>query len=311
MIKDDVQLLLEEQLITWDTAQSNYEALARVKVKTFVLNGNTYNVQFNPARITSSVAKVDPKSIQERKCFLCLANLPLEQKGVPFMNDYMILVNPFPIFPKHLTIPDLNHTDQRIQDRGSDLLDLAQTLEDFIIFYNGPKCGASAPDHFHFQAGNKGFLPIEKEWKIRKAGKIIESGKAILWYLDDAPRTSLVIESEDKSDALNTFQLVYSSMEIKEGDCEPMMNILAWYEDGEYIICIFPREKHRPNCYFAEGDDNLLISPASVDLGGVFITPQEKDFDKITVEDINCILAEICLSADKFHKLRQEIKQRL
>lgn len=309
MIKEEIQHLFSEQLENWEAARLKYEALSGVKVKTFGINGNTYKVQFNSARITSSAAKVDAKSIQERKCFLCQVNLPAQQKGIPFKDQYIILVNPFPIFPKHLTIPELNHTDQLISGRMGDMLDLAEALDDFVIFYNGPKCGASAPDHFHYQAGNKGFLPIEKEWHYKKAGKVIETGNAVLWYLDDAPRTTLVIESADKSKAVEIFELIYNSMEVAEP--EPMMNILAWYENGKYIVCVFPRKKHRPDCYFAEGEDNLLISPASVDLGGVFITPQEKDFEKITEKDINSILAEICLEPSKFHKLRQEIKQRL
>ena len=310
-LKEEIQQLFNEQLAVWELAKNNYNALPQVKEKMFEINGNTYNVQFNPARITSSAAKVDPKSIQERKCFLCQANLPPQQRGIPFKEHYSILVNPFPIFPRHLTVPDLKHTDQLIDNQMDDMLDLAKSLDDFIIFYNGPKCGASAPDHFHYQAGNKGFLPLEKEWESKQAGKIGESGNATLWYLDDAPRTTLVIESGDKADATKMFRIIYESMELKEGDPEPMMNILAWYEENKWIVCVFPREKHRPSCYFSEGETNLLISPASVDMGGVFITPQEKDFIKITPNDISNILSEICLSPEKFHKLRQQIKERL
>ena len=311
MIKDTINKLFEEQLAEWDLAANNYKALAQVKAKTFEVGGCTYHVQFNPARITSSAAKVDTKSIQERKCFLCPANLPPVQKGIPFKENYSILVNPFPIFPRHLTVPDVRHMDQRILSRMEDMLDLAEELDEFIIFYNGPKCGASAPDHIHFQAGNKGFLPIEKEWKYKQAGKVVAYKGATLWYLDDAPRATLTIEAENKDDAVSLFNLVYTSMELKPGDNEPMMNVLAWYEEQKWIVCIFPREKHRPSCYNAEGDENILISPASVDLGGVFITPLEKDFEKISAGDICAILSEVCISADKFHKLRQEIKKRL
>lgn len=305
---DAVNRLFEEQLAEWELASNNYKALAQVKTKTFEVGGCTYKVQFNPARITSSAAKVDPKSIQERKCFLCPANLPPVQRGVPFKEYYNILVNPFPIFPRHLTIPDIEHIDQRIRFRIGDMLGLAEALNDYIIFYNGPKCGASAPDHVHFQAGNKGFLPIEKEWKYKQMEKIADYNKASLSYLDDTPRATLVIESDDKHDAVHLFGTVYEAMELKPGDDEPMMNILAWYESGKWIICIFPRELHRPSCYSAEGDQNILISPASVDLGGVFITPLEKDFDKITARDISGILSETCISPDKFQRLRAAIK---
>lgn len=291
-------------------AATNYKALSSVKSRTFEVGGCTYHVQFNPARITSSAAKVDPKSIQERKCFLCPANLPPQQKGVPFGQRYLILVNPFPIFPRHLTIPDVEHLDQRIFSRIADMLDLAKELDDYVLFYNGPKCGASAPDHFHFQAGSKGFLPIEKEWRHKKAGRIAEYRKAALWFLNDAPRATLVIEAEDKYDAANLFMTIHEAM--RQGaaipDDEPMMNVLAWHENNKWIVCVFARRRHRPECYSAGGDKNILISPAAVDMGGVFITPLEKDFNKITAKDIYGILEEVCISPGQFHQLRQQIK---
>lgn len=163
--------LLTGQLASWETARNNYAALSGVRVKELNVNGIPYKVQFNPARIVSSGAKVDAKSILERKCFLCPANLPPVQKGIPFGGHYNILVNPFPIFPRHLTVPELAHTPQRIATRFTDMLELAEALTDYTIFYNGPKCGASAPDHAHFQAGNKGFMPIEKDWRGQTAGK--------------------------------------------------------------------------------------------------------------------------------------------
>ncbi len=306
-----VHNLLTEQLASWETAHDNYAALSGVKVKELNVNGIPYKVQFNPARIVSSGAKVDTKSIRERKCFLCPANLPPVQKGIPFDGHYNILVNPFPIFPRHLTIPEMEHVDQRIAVRLGDMLDLAQALSDYTLFYNGPKCGASAPDHAHFQAGNKGFMPIEKDWRGQIAGKIADYKKAVLWYLNDAPRATLVIESADKNAATELFEIIYRSMTVKPGEEEPMMNVLAMYESDKWIVFVFPRAQHRPACYTAEGEANLLSSPASVDLGGVFITPVEKDFLKITAEDIDRILGEVCLSETDFHQLRQHIKEKI
>ena len=303
--------LFTEQLVSWETARNNYAALSGVQVKELNVNGIPYKVQFNPARIVSSGAKVDAQSIKERKCFLCPANLPPVQKGIPFEGHYNILVNPFPIFPRHLTIPEVAHVNQRIAVRFKDMLALAQALTDYTIFYNGPKCGASAPDHAHFQAGNKGFMPIEKDWREQVAGKVAGYGEATLWYLNDAPRATLVIEATNKKHAAALFDIIYHSLDIKPGDDEPMMNVLAWYEDEKWIVCVFPREKHRPACYTAEGDANLLSSPASVDLGGVFITPVEKDFLKITAEDIAQILNEVSLSAEDFHQVRQRIKEKI
>lgn len=303
--------LLTEQTISWETARNNYAALAGVQVKELNVNGIPYKVQFNPARIVSSGAKVDAKSIRERKCFLCPANLPPEQKGIPFKGHYHILVNPFPIFPRHLTIPEQAHVPQRIAPRFADMLELAQNLSEFTIFYNGPKCGASAPDHAHFQAGNKGFLPIEQEWRKHVAGKIADYGKAVLWHLDDAPRATLVIDSASAEDATALFDIIYCALDVRPDEDEPMMNALAMYEADSWTVFIFPRAKHRPACYTAEGEENLLISPASVDLGGVFITPVEKDFLKITAEDVARILSEVCISAADFQRIRRRIKEQI
>lgn len=282
-----------------------------IRVKEVEVNGCHYKVQFNPARIVSSAAKVDPKSIQERKCFLCPDNLLPGQKGLPFGERYQILENPFPIFPRHLTIPELEHTAQRILPRFGDMLDLAQRLDEYIVFYNGPRCGASAPDHAHFQAGNKGFLPIEQEWKHKKAGRVVEYKDSTLWYLDDSPRTTLVIEATDKEAAMVLFDITYRAMELKPGEDEPMMNVLAWTEAEKWMVCIFPRALHRPACYTATGEANILISPASVDMGGVFIVPQEKDFEKITANDIASILGEVCLHPVEFRSLIERIKEKL
>lgn len=309
-MNETIQKFLTEQLADWETARNNYAALAGVQVRELNVCGVRYKVQFNPARIVSSGAKVDAKSIQERKCFLCPANLPAQQKGIPFGGHYQILVNPFPIFPRHLTIPDLNHTPQRIEGRLEDMMELARQLTDFTIFYNGPRCGASAPDHAHFQAGNRDFMPIEADWKNQIAGRIADYGKATLYYLNDQPRTTLVIQSSDMASANHLFSLICRLLpEQPEG--EPMLNLLAMYDEGVWTLFVFPRAKHRPACYTAEGDARLLSSPASVDLGGVFITPVEADFHKISPAIMEQILSEVCLSASDFAKLRQDIKNHL
>ena len=268
-MKNKINRLFSEQLSEWDLAGNNYRALEQVKEKTLYVGGCRYRVQFNPARIISSAARIDPESISRRKCFLCSENRPAEQRGILFKEKYIILVNPYPIFPRHLTIPTLKHTPQQIDSRFEDMLDLAQQLDDYTILYNGAGCGASAPDHFHFQAGNKGFLPIETDRNWNSAVRI---------------------ESDNKQEAVQRFQQICN---LQPDGAEPMMNILTWYENGIWSVRIFLRKKHRPACYSAEGDGNMLISPASVDMGGVFITPLEKDFDKITAENIADILREV------------------
>ena len=329
-MKNEIKQLLIDQLSVWETARNNYEALKQVKTKELDVNGAKFKVQFNPARIVSSGAKVDAKSIQERKCFLCAENRPKVQEGIEFnptqppqrggdyrisniftnnefllqnppfggRGGYTILINPFPIFPKHFTIPDVEHVPQLILGRFGDMLDLAEKMDDYLIFYNGPKCGASAPDHVHFQAGNKGFLPIEKEWRNHIVEKINDSLFAVNYGFP-----TFVIETTEKEECVQIFEKIYQNLEIKEGEDEPMMNILAWFEGNKYVAVVIPRAKHRPDCYFADGEKNILISPASVDLGGVFITPLEKDFEKISAENVAEILGEVCLDEREFSPL--------
>jgi ATP adenylyltransferase/5',5'''-P-1,P-4-tetraphosphate phosphorylase II len=203
----------------------------------------------------------------------------------------------------------VNHTAQSIAGRYEDMLDLAETLDRFVIFYNGPQCGASAPDHIHFQAGSKGFLPLEKD--VRSVSRhVILSGKNCLCYsLENYLRAVFVVESSDKRSMAGLFNRLYALPEIKEGEQEPRLNIVLWYEKGKWTSCIFPREVHRPRCFFAGGAQNILISPASVDMGGVFITPREEDFEKITKQDIEAILKEVCIGEEKMKQLIIDMKK--
>lgn len=306
-----VKELLAEQLISWPMARTGYEALREVQSKELDVNGYTFRVQFNPARIRSSAANVDAKAIQERPCFLCKQNLPAQQKALPFGKDYSILVNPFPIFEQHFTIPAVKHEDQLIHGRLTVMLELAALLSDFVLFYNGPKCGASAPDHIHFQAGNKGFLPVEADWRRAAGEPAVRHNGTSVYALKGYPVPMLVLTGDNAAAITGLFDRIYSLMDTGT-EAEPMMNLLAWVEDGQWILCVMPRTLHRPACYFKEGDGNLLISPASVDLGGVFITPQAKDYEKITSQDIREILQEVCLSEagiqEIIHKLTKSLQ---
>lgn len=306
--------LFGEQLASWEQAGNNYKALENVIVKELVVEGFPFKVQFNPARIVSSSAKVDAKSITERKCFLCSENRPAVQKGLDyvykgdFQNPYTVLVNPFPIFPRHLTIPMLAHTDQLIGGRMGAMLSLANQLDGYTLFYNGPKCGASAPDHFHFQAGNKGFLTIEEHLHKMEKEVLFTNEIATVSSVKGVFRGLVAIESSEAEEAERLFGLLFSRLPVKEGEKEPMVNILCWYENGVYVILLYIRDKHRPSHYFAEGDANILLSPASVDLGGVLITPLEKDFHKMDESLIAEILDEICIGEGENLDIIDKIK---
>ena len=304
------KILLKEQLKEWELAGNNYKGLEKVKTKAIRLDGGaTIKVQFNPERITSSAAKVDAKSIQQRPCFLCEKNRPKEQRGLPFNNNYTVLVNPFPIFPEHLTIPHKEHIDQLIENHFDSMLDLAKELEDFTVFYNGPKCGASAPDHFHFQAGIKGFMPIEEEYREGKFTELLGERKGVqLLTWRNYGRHIITLDSISNLGIKDVFlQLLHLLKELQPNDSEPMFNILAYTESGRTIVHIFPRALHRPDYFFAEGDNQILISPASVDMGGVFITPREVDFEKITSNDISSILKQVSMKGKATKKIMENV----
>lgn len=304
----DLQTLLSSQRQEWPMAASNFKGLEEVQSKTLNIGQAKVRVQFNPKRIISSGAKVDEKTIAERPCFLCEKNRPQEQKSILF-GGYEILINPFPIFPEHFTIPAISHTPQLIEGRIGDLLELAYQLTPYVLFYNGPFCGASAPDHMHFQAGNSRFLPIEEAAKEQgQQDVIIKKERGIVFRIKDFPCQTLVIKSASKEFCQENFEKILTFLPIHEGHEEPMMNILSFFHEGEWFLLIIPRKKHRPSCFFAEGNQKITISPASVDLGGVFITPLKKDFDRANEKLITEIYNEVCLDQEEMNYLINHIQ---
>ena len=281
--------LFEDQLTSWPLLGSNWEKLSGVRLKSFEFDGFAIHVQCNPKRIVSSAAKVDKASIEKRACFLCEENRPPEEKNLWFENRYEILCNPFPIFQEHFTIASPDHTPQVIEGEFGSLLDLSRALPDLAVFYNAPNCGASAPDHMHFQAGNRGFMPIEGELEglKQKYGQVLHRSREIrITAINDGLRRFCLLESGSRKDLEHAGTEVFRYLRQLRSDEEPMINILSYYRE-EWQVLLFPRDKHRPWQYFEEGDKNILLSPASVDMGGTLITPLEKDFEKITKEACN------------------------
>lgn len=276
-LQKKIEYLLSSQRMEWELLDNNIKQLDNVEQRSLMW-GNDIEVvlQYNPTRITSASAKVDKKSIRERPCFLCAENRPEIQKGVPFLDKYIILCNPYPILQNHLTIPLHSHVPQRIGKKMDDMLSLTEQLPAYIVFYNGPKCGASAPDHFHFQAGLK---------------------TDILLVGDNDLRSCLRIESETKEEAEELFYDVYSYLKTHQPDeDEPMMNIISFMENNKFVIHVFPRKLHRPWQYFAEGKNQLLISPGALDMSGMFITPRKEDFEKIGRHEIEDIYAQVSMA---------------
>ncbi|MCC8170554.1 MAG: DUF4922 domain-containing protein [Parabacteroides sp.] len=301
--------LLREQLTGWNMARTNYEALNRVKIKEFPCPGGRLTVQFNPTRIRSSAACIDAAALRERSCFLCPPQVPPQQRQLPFGKRYWLMVNPFPIFPQHFTLPAREHVPQRIAGRYGELLDMAASLEGFVLFYNGPKCGASAPDHMHFQAGNNGFLPVQQAWREAATPLAVPGETARLYAFSAGPRKAVVIETGDKAASEAWFHRLYRLLPLLPGDDEPMLNLLAWRESGRWITMLFPRAKHRPSCYDAPGEANLLYSPASVDMGGVSVLPRESDFEKVTAAALEKALNEVCFPAAAWEALLNRLTE--
>lgn len=292
-----VNRLFNEQVSNWELARNNFAGLKTVQTKSFDFDDFKVNVQFNPARIVSSGAKVDAKTIAERKCFLCAENRPSEQEGID-AGEYTILVNPFPIFPDHFTIPRKDHVDQQILPYFTDMLELAKSMDNYLLFYNGPKCGASAPDHMHFQAGTKDFLPLVNDYKRLKethSSLLVTTEKMQLFQFNNYLRSFYCIESTDIESAKDSFEKLYAYFQT-DTKVEPMMNIVCSFENDKWFTFVLPRKAFRPWQYTAEGDQQLMVSPATVEMCGIFITPIQQHFERITKQDIVSIFEQTSLT---------------
>lgn len=309
--------LFELQLRSWPLMRTNYDALKNVQTKSFWFDGFKFKVQFNPGRIISTSAIVDNYTINSRPCFLCVKNLPEEQKGIILRDKFILLCNPFPIFQKHFTIASLSHKPQRILEYFGEFLELSKLLSPrYTLIYNGPACGASAPDHLHFQAGTKQFIPIENDIQQIKNdfGKIVQENESITTsFINDGLRKIIFIESGDKSLLEKSFRKIFRIYEeISSTEPEPMMNLLCNY-DKEYgwSLIIFLRSKHRPECFFRDDQDKILISPAAVDLGGIVVSPREEDFVRLNKDLLQQIINEVSSDQKVFSLIEEKVKAEL
>lgn len=308
-------LLFEEQLNEWKLMKENYEGLKNVKVKSFLFDGFRIKVQFNPARIKSTSADVSEAAVSNRECFLCYANLPPEQKGILILDEYLLLCNPYPVFSQHFTITSVLHKPQSIQKTIKEFLAITKLLSGkHTLIYNGPQCGASAPDHLHFQAGRKLFMPIEDDINQLKneRGKIIyENNENIITFIDDGLRTIVFIESQELEWIANCFEKFYRHYsELTDSAAEPMMNMLAGYNpEFGFSLIIFLRSKHRPACFYWNDEKKLIVSPAAIDLGGIIIIPGEEDFNKFDKPLVQSILSEVSLDRELFALLAEKLRE--
>lgn len=306
-----------DQLSRWPLACDNFRALKNVLVREVEVGGLTVKLQFNPARMISSAAKLSKEEIAARRCFLCRDNRPAEQIMLKFDGrkgkKYHILVNPYPIFPDHLVIAMNRHTDQSIWKRYVDMLDLARKYDGFTFFYNGPKSGASAPDHHHFQAAPKGLIPLQEDVERFFACAQNDSECAqndILQYLTSEQDANLyhykrfttgvfVIKAETAKSAAKLFYRLLDCAEIPEGEKEPLFNLFTYWKDGEFRSIVIFRSRHRSHHYFSDGPDHLTMSPGCADMGGVFIVPVKEEYEKITPELLSEMVREVSITEEE------------
>ena len=308
MEDSSISRFFNRQLEMWEDARHRFRDLKHVEVHQL---SDQLKVQFNPARIVSTGAKIDKHTLGERPCFLCERNRPKEQMTKQIDDHFQLLVNPFPILPVHFTIPATKHQPQSIYRHYGEMHRLLSLHSELMVFYNGPKCGASAPDHLHFQAGTSGVLPLQTNWQrlSRSLTDVISlNDEEKISVLRDflVPAFVIIAKSEDSDEEL--FHRLYRSMPMRGDESEPMMNIIAWRKGDEFISVVIPREKHRPDAYFAEGEAQMMVSPGALDMAGLIITPREEDFSKINLDKATALLRECGISAEKMEAVVSNLK---
>ncbi len=297
-LRSRVAPMIAEQLDTWPMLRNATAALSQVEYKELDVNGSHVQVQFNPARIVSTAAKVDAASIKARPCFLCPENLPAEEKGIAFGENYVILCNPFPVLKNHLVISHRQHTPQAIADKFGNFLDLTKAIGDeYFTLYNGPACGASAPDHHHFQACSRAAVPLFDEVENWPRNYQTQQEAFPFFTLADYRLNVLIARGTEKPKIAAWFAETLLALATIASDflIEPMLNLAATYDAHGWTVYLFPRAKHRPACYFAEGAKQLTVSPAGIDLAGVLVVPQPEHFARITAHDVEKIYCEVTL----------------
>ncbi len=326
----EVEKFWSAQMAAWEEVDERFKALENILTRSLPLDDIALQVQYNPKRIRSTAAKVDKRSLKERPCFLCDINRPEEQLSIPFGGDYQLLVNPFPILPRHLTLPTRRHTPQLLMPHLASMNRAVWALPDYLFFYNGGRCGASAPDHAHFQAGARGIVPLERDWKYyeNKLEKIYPTTTAEeaeledlgyksknmgIYLLRDYACPAFVVMGCKEDSNFFLFRKLFDVLPVEKGQAEPDVNLLAWRQSGgvgdvdNTVLVLFPRRKHRPDCYFAEDKKRMLISPGALDMGGLIITPIEEDFLNLTPKMAVNILREVAFTESEVAQIARKL----
>lgn len=310
---EQLEQLYRSQLQTFELAQKNYAHLEQVIYRTIHFPGYDIRLQYNPARILSTNAKIDAATLRHRACFLCPAHMPEAQKGIPYGERYHIYINPYPIFTEHFTVPAREHVPQQIGGRFPDMLDLAFDLPGYTLFYNGPQCGASAPDHFHFQIAPRGIMPSETDVENPDIKQIVrQEDYYSVATIDGYLRKIIVLKASDRQLLVNLFEGLNRILgQHIPSQPEPMYNLLAWFDNCQWTVCVFPRKLLRPRQFFAEGEEKVLFSPGSVDMAGLIISPRKEDFDKYSADLLTDLFAQVTPGEETWQKIITQIKHEI
>ena len=290
--------LLSEQKQEWLDLREGCKSLKSIRERDLSCRGFSVRLQCNPMRIKSSTADVGKKNVKERQCILCVDHLPDGQQGILYRNEYLILCNPMPVLSSHFTVSHLDHRRQAIDEHIDTLLQLmADFGSGWTVLYNGPKCGASAPDHLHFQAVPSGQIPIEKEIRREKRLTLMtQVDRVLLYHLRDLGREVITLEGDDPVAVGGTFKRFLNALKkVLLVNEEPMMNIAGFYKERKWRLMIFPRRKHRPEAFFRKGNARVVVSPGVIDMGGLLITPVKKDFERLDASAVEGIYREVSL----------------
>lgn len=304
-----VDAFFRTQLEAWPDAAARFEALASVRTKKLDCG---VTLQFNPARIVSTAADVAKAERGDRPCFLCSHNRPSQQRVIDTPLDIQVLVNPFPILPGHLTLPLRRHLPQELWRMYRSMLVLAGEWRGMTLFYNGARCGASAPDHAHLQAVRTADVPVlGSEWSERlydDARPLLSQGGNSLWFSGSYVVPVFIVESADVDGSMELMGQLLAAMPVHDGECEPRMNVLACYREGTgWMTLLFPRASHRPACYYADGDARRMVSPGLLDMAGLVVTPRVEDFERITSDEAAAMLREVALGDDDVDAIIQRL----
>jgi hypothetical protein len=286
----------------WPLLHTGALTLQSVQVKELVAGDGRLLVQTNPARRRSVHAATDPASIAARPCFLCPRSFPPGECGIAW-GDLALLPNPYPIVPRHLTIPSRRHVLQALPGRSHDLVRLAQGLgEEMVVFYNGPRGGASAPDHFHFQACADELpafelLPPEPT----TAALAVDSfGRRFVALFDnDAACLAVRIEA-----ALAAWGRVQAATD----GGEPMANVLVRWQRTHGTALFFPRRAHRPSVFHAEGDGRIAVSPAALEMAGILVVTDGDSYERLDARASRAVFEEVSPTPQQLAALMEQIQ---